>query len=161
MVHGLTLCLPVKVAVKSRGVLGVTTFRADSSDSKWVFPGDGDNAFLATSLNHQHSKIRDKVGLQKDFVLHSFRHSMPTRLGEVVVDAFKIMRIAGHSSVKVSERYVHPGAEALECAFERLEAFSKAPLATGNDEDQRLPATVSATLEDLIPAGHQETTLIQ
>ena len=32
------------------------------------------------------------------------------------------MRIARHSSVTVSERYVHPANEALERAFERLEA---------------------------------------
>ena len=43
-----------------------------------------------------------------DFVLHSLRHTMLTRLGESGVDAFTIMRIAGHSSVVVSQRYVTP-----------------------------------------------------
>jgi len=31
------------------------------------------------------------------------------------------MRIAGHSSVTVSQRYVHPTPEGMERAFERLE----------------------------------------
>ena len=31
------------------------------------------------------------------------------------------MRIAGHSSVTVSQRYVHPTPESLERAFKRLE----------------------------------------
>ena len=48
---------------------------------------------------------------------------MLTRLGEAGADAFTIMRIAGHSSVTVSQRYVHPSPEALERAFERLEAW--------------------------------------
>ncbi len=35
------------------------------------------------------------------------------------------MRIAGHSSVVVSQRYVHPSPESLERAFERLEAMNR------------------------------------
>jgi len=37
------------------------------------------------------------------------------------VDAFTIMRIAGHSSIVVSQRYIHPTPEAVERAFERLQ----------------------------------------
>ena len=48
---------------------------------------------------------------------------MLTRLGEPGADAFTIMRIAGHSSVVISQRYVHPSPESLERAFERLEAL--------------------------------------
>lgn len=32
----------------------------------------------------------EKLGLPKDFVLHSFRHSMLARLGEAGVDAFTL-----------------------------------------------------------------------
>jgi site-specific recombinase XerD len=58
--------------------------------------------------------------LPAHFVIHSLRHTMLTRLGEAGVDAFSIMRIAGHSSVTVSQRYVHPSPESLERAFEKL-----------------------------------------
>lgn len=61
----------------------------------------------------------------KDFVIHSLRHIMLTRLGEACVDVFAIMRIAGHSGITVSQRYVHPSPEALERAFEKLEAFNR------------------------------------
>lgn len=50
---------------------------------------------------------------------------MLTRLGEAGVDAFTIMRIAGHSTITISQRYVHPSAEAIESAFEKLEAANK------------------------------------
>ena len=53
---------------------------------------------------------------------------MLTRLGEAGVDAFTIMRIAGHSSITISQRYVHPSPESVERAFARLEAFNQAPL---------------------------------
>ena len=52
------------------------------------------------------------------------RHTMLTRLGEAGVDVFTIMRIAGHSTVTVSQRYVHPSDEGLERAFERLELLN-------------------------------------
>jgi integrase len=109
--------------------------------SEWVFPGEGegDGPFLVSSLDHQHEIVRDALKLQKDFVIHSCRHSMLTRLGEAGADAFTIMRIAGHSSVTVSQRYVHPTPESLEKAFDRLEALNAAkaestdvkPLAVG------------------------------
>jgi integrase len=74
-----------------------------------------------STLQHQHQKLRDKLGLDPEFVLHSLRHTMLTRLGEAGVDAFTIKRIAGHSSITVSERCVHSATDAMERAFERLE----------------------------------------
>jgi hypothetical protein len=71
------------------------------------------------------------------------------------------MRIAGHSSVKVSERYVHPSAESSERGFERLEAFNNVAVAAEKDKNQLVPATISATVENLTSASHQQTTLIQ
>jgi hypothetical protein len=70
---------------------------------------------------------------------------MFTRLGEAGVDAFTIMKIAGHSSVTVSQRYVHHLSEALERAFERSEAFN----AGVRQEAATYPATVefSETVE--------------
>jgi len=57
---------------------------------------------------------------------------MLTRLGEAGNDAFTIMRIAGHSSVTVSQRYVHPTPESLEKAFDRLEALNAAKAETAD-----------------------------
>ena len=36
-----------------------------------------------------------------------------------------IMRIAGHSSITVSQRYVHPSPESVELAFEKLEVSNQ------------------------------------
>jgi hypothetical protein len=51
---------------------------------------------------------------------------MLTRLGEAGADAFAIMRIAGQSSVTVSQGYVHPTPEGMERAFERLQKLNTA-----------------------------------
>jgi hypothetical protein len=76
---------------------------------------------------------------------------MLTRLGESGVDAFNIMRIAGHSSIVVSQRYIHPTPEVVERAFERLQLHG-----TGLEIEAKRqpPATVSATLTPVDAVSH-------
>jgi integrase len=115
-----TIQLTERVAVMLRA-------RKDDSKSAYVFPGDSPEApILITSLDHQHDRVREALKLPRDFVMHSLRHTMLTRLGESGAGAFEIMRIAGHSSVTVSQRYVHPSEESTGRAFERLEAMNAA-----------------------------------
>jgi integrase len=78
--------------------------RKSVASSTFVFPNGDGNPYLVTSINHLHQTARTALGLSGDFVLHSLRHTMLTRLGEASVDAFTIMRIAGHSSIAVSQR---------------------------------------------------------
>jgi hypothetical protein len=51
---------------------------------------------------------------------------MLTRLGESGVDAFTIMRIAGHSSISVSQRHIHFTPEECGTAIERLQLAADA-----------------------------------
>jgi integrase len=83
--------------------------------------GDG-HPMLNTSLAHQHAKVRRALGFPAEFVLHSLRHTFCTRLGEAGIEAFLIQRLAGHHSVTVSERYVHPTPESAVLAIRRLDA---------------------------------------
>ena len=71
------------------------------------------------SIYGQHlNAIRDsKV---RPFVLYSLRHTFLTRLGESWCDAWTLARIAGHSSVAISARYVHPSDERVLEAISRL-----------------------------------------
>jgi integrase len=100
--------------------------RKATTKSVWVFPGEtNESAILVTSLDHQHDDVRTALNFPKDFVIHSLRHTMLTCLGEAGTDAFTIMKIAGHSSVTVSQRYVHPTPEGMDRAFDRLEASTR------------------------------------
>jgi integrase len=127
--------------------------RKAAAKSAWVFPGDSpDAAILGTSLDHQHDDVRKAIKLPADFVIHSLRHTMLTRLGEAGADAFTIMRIAGHSSVTVSQRYVHPTPEGMERAFERLEDLNALKFEQAEAEEKaeaaggsRLPAKVATS----------------
>jgi hypothetical protein len=53
------------------------------------------------------------------------RMAFGTRLGESGADAFTIMRLMGHSTVTVSQRYVHPSPEAVELAYERMTLLNR------------------------------------
>jgi len=63
------------------------------------------------------------------FRLYDLRHTFLTRLGEVNTDPFTIQRIAGHSSITMSQRYVHPTPERMEDAFARLETYNQVKVA--------------------------------
>lgn len=80
-------------------------------------------------LEKWHRRVRGRLGMPAEFVLHSLRHTALTRLGEAGVDAFAIREIAGHASVVTSQRYVHPVTEALDRAIGKAEALA-AELAT-------------------------------
>ncbi len=56
----------------------------------------------------------------RHFVLYNLRHTLLTRLGESGCDARTLARIAGHSSVAMSGRYVHPSEDTVLSAMERL-----------------------------------------
>ena len=110
--------------------------KRQAAKAAWVFPGDSpDVAVLGTSLAHMHTKVcrpgqgkKRRYIFPRDFVLHSLRHTCLTRLGEAGADAFTIMKLAGHSSVTVSQRYVHPTGETVQLAFDRLETLNRRAL---------------------------------
>ena len=129
--------------------------RKAESKTPWVFAESAARPMLNSSLDHLQKGLRETLKMSGEFVLHSLRHSYGTRLGEAGADAFTIMRLMGHSSVTVSQRYVHPTPEALERAVERLESLNlKATKRLGKDRIKQPPSTVSATLPEPVSVTH-------
>jgi len=58
----------------------------------------------------------------KPFEPYCLRHTGLTDLAEAGCDAFTLAKIAGHSSITITQRYCHPQAEAIERAFARKAA---------------------------------------
>jgi integrase len=71
----------------------------------------------------------------RPFVLYSFRHTFLTRLGASGCDVWTLARIAGHSSIAISARYVHPSEDAVLAAVERLSGHK-----IGRSEKSPLPS---------------------
>jgi integrase len=96
----------------------------------WVWPAPTRSGHLeSSSLKKQHSRAfreaaaeskRNNLKPIRSFVLYSLRHTFLTRLGESGCDAWTLARIAGHSSVAMSTRYVHPSEDAVLTALEKL-----------------------------------------
>ena len=103
-----------------RAVLEVRWEHAGRPAEGWLWPAPTLSGHIDhSSLKKQHiravtpSKVRS-------FVLYDFRHTFLTRLGESGCDAWTLARVAGHSSVAISSRYVHPSEDAVLTAMSRL-----------------------------------------
>lgn len=120
--HGKTAAarraLPMKPRV--RNILEVRWERTGKPEEGWVWPAPTRSGHLeGSSLKKQHAKAL-KASKVRPFVLYSLRHTFLTRLGESGCDAWTLARIAGHSSVAMSTRYVHPSEDVVLAAVEKL-----------------------------------------
>ena len=90
----------------------------------WIWPAKTRSGHIEpSSLKGQHRKALEKSKV-RPFVLYSFRHTFLTRLGGSGCDAWTLARIAGHSSIEVSSRYVHSSEDAVSEAMRRLGGHS-------------------------------------
>ena len=84
-------------------------------------------------INHDSLKLQHKKALKlskvRPFEVYSIRHTFLTRLGESGCDVWTLARIAGHSNISISQRYVHPSEDAVLKALSRLSGHK-----TGHNE---------------------------
>jgi len=86
----------------------------------WVWPANTRSGHMEhDTLRVQHKKALQAAKI-RPFVIYSFRHTFLTRLGESGCDAWTLARIAGHSNIAISQRYVHPSEDAVLMAMSRL-----------------------------------------
>ena len=115
--------------------------RAGKPADGWVWPAPTHSGHLeGSSIKKQHAKAL-KGSNVRPFVLYSLRHTFLTRLGESGCDAWTLARIAGHSSVSMSTRYVHPSEDAVLKAVETLGGHNighSQELSTASDSSARL-----------------------
>ncbi len=96
----------------------------------WLWPAPTISGHIDhSSLKKQHTKTfqsankdakKNNLPPLTPFVLYSFRHTFLTRLGQSGCDAWTLARIAGHSSIAISSRYVHPSEDAVLSAMANL-----------------------------------------
>ena len=130
--HGKTVAarrvLPMTPRV--RKILEARWEEAGKPSEGWVWSAQTRSGHVeSSSLKKQHAKTFDIIAEQaaqnndkpvRRFVLYSLRHTFLTRLGESGCDAWTLARIAGHSSISISARYVHPSEDAVLAAMSRL-----------------------------------------
>jgi integrase len=92
--------------------------RACRAEDGWVFPSAAAcGHFDGNAAKEQHKKALDKSRVNY-FVPYVLRHTALTNLGKQAgSDVFVLARIAGHSSITVTQRYIHPQADAIQRVF--------------------------------------------
>src|SRR6478752_4690211 len=113
-----------------RAVLESRWGKVGRPDEGWVWPAPTRSGHIEpSSLRKQHTNAFATIAKEaskrnekpmRPFVLYSLRHTFLTRLGESGCDAWTLARIAGHASIGISARYVHPTEEAVLDAMSRL-----------------------------------------
>jgi integrase len=130
--HGKTAAarrvLPMTARV--RKIMETRWKRAGNPAEGWVWPAQTRDVHMqSSSLKRQHKHVFQALAEHSAktnqqpfsrFVLYSLRHTFLTRLGESGCDAWTLAKIAGHSDIRISARYVHPSGDAVHAAMTRL-----------------------------------------
>ena len=148
--HGKTAAarrvLPLSPRVRS--VLETRWIVAGRPAEGWVWPAPTKTEHIDhSSLKKQHAKAVKLSGV-RPFVLYSLRHTFLTRLGESGCDAWTLARVAGHSSVAISSRYVHPSEDLVLAAMSRLGGHK-----SGHSEENEKTTIEGNVAETLIESG--------
>jgi integrase len=149
----------------ARRVLPLTARARSILQSRWVAVGSPSTGwvwsaltrsghFEKSTLKKQHKKALRLSGV-RPFVLYSLRHTFLTRLGESGCDAWTLARIAGHTSVAMSARYVHPSEDVVLAALDRLSGHSFGHSGCSGDKRPDTESPVSSS-DDLIKIGRGE-----
>jgi integrase len=98
-----------------------------------MFPSSSESGhFNGDAAKDQHKKALTDSGV-KAFVPYTLRHTALTNLGEKAGgDVFVLARIAGHSSITVTQRYIHPQADAINRVFAASQSRVDTKLGTFN-----------------------------
>jgi integrase len=102
---------------------------AGKPEEGWLFPSSSrEGHFNKDTAKDQHKRALDHANANakaegakgiKIFQPYVLRHTALTQLAEAGCDVFTLARIAGHSSITITQRYVHPQADSIERAFQQ------------------------------------------
>ena len=97
----------------------------------WIWPTATASGHVEPStLKKQHLRTFKTLAEQaarnneqpvRPFVLYSLRHTFLTRLGESGCNVWALARVAGHSAITMSARYVHPSEDAVVNALTHMQ----------------------------------------
>ena len=116
----------------------------------WVFPSTAKCGHLEQgTAKTQHAAALATVNAEaikngcslplKRFEPYVMRHTALTRMSPFC-DPFTLARIAGHSSITITQRYCHPQADAVEAAFTKFGFREEVVTEAGHHEKQLPPA---------------------
>jgi len=91
-----------------------------SPEDGWVFPSGSAEGHITQDVTARLHKAALEASEVKPFVPYVLRHTGLTRIGKLAGgNVFALAAIAGHSTITVTQRYIHPEAETIDEIFAR------------------------------------------
>jgi integrase len=113
---------------------------AQISGDGWLFPAATRSGHIeGSSLRKQHAKALRASGVAR-FELYVLRHTCLTRWAKWM-DPFTFHRVAGHSDMKTTMRYVHPSDADMDQAIAKAREALGGHTSGHTDEEEVLTAT--------------------
>lgn len=94
-----------RVPVCDKAFVLLTEQRQHLGDEGWVFPGKGTDNPVAEPRRLQ-KRLCEAAGIPP-FTIHEMRHTFATKLIESGADIHTVKDLLGHSTIKVTELYLH------------------------------------------------------
>jgi integrase len=124
----------VPMSPRVRATLEADWLNAGKPDEGWVYPAATRSGHVEPSTICGQHRSALRVSGVRPFVLYTLRHTFLTRLGASGCDVWTLARIAGHSTIGMSARYVHPSDETVLSAMAQMAANLSEP-----EEPKMLP----------------------
>jgi integrase len=97
--------------------------RAKKAKGPFVFPSKHDPNGQIGSVRKAHDRAVERAGIPEHFRLYDLRHTFATRAVAAGVDLPTLSAILGHTSIRMTMRYVHPAEEQKKIAAGKVESF--------------------------------------
>ncbi|MGH9397202.1 MAG: tyrosine-type recombinase/integrase [Terriglobia bacterium] len=119
----------------------------------WVFPSESASGHLmqGSAKNHHAKALKDSA--VKPFAPYTLRHTGLTWIAPYC-DAYTLAKIAGHTSITMTARYIHPQQNAIERTFDKMSESQK--VSTNGDDQAKLLESDSAAIIDIKPTKSVE-----
>lgn len=111
----------------------VLSRRISKATSEWLFPAATDSSRPLTSMADAHEAALRRSGIEPPFRLYDLRHTALTRMAMAGIDLPTLRELAGHASIQMTMRYVHPTPEHKRAAMEKLARFCVLRAANASD----------------------------
>ena len=85
----------------------------------WLFPSPRSRSGHLTTVAKQFREARSKAGLPTMLVLYCARHTFGTAAYEATGNLAMVMNVMGHTDVRTSMRYQHPGLDSVREAIDQ------------------------------------------
>jgi integrase len=114
--NGKTSASRRRVPISER-MFDLLMLRCADRQQGWLFPSSKAADGHLTTVAKQFREARRKAGLPESLVLYCARHTFGTAAYEATGNLAMVMKVMGHTDVRTSMRYQHPGLESIREAI--------------------------------------------